>query len=377
MKYHDSASKQGPHALMKLLLILLFSMSSLSYSQMNLSDRIKKDDSNHDGKVSKEEFKGPPNVFERLDKNRDGELDAEEIEAATSQKGPQNPATQGSDPFDQSGQNKTTGKLSSTLTYVKDIEYGKGGGKPLYLDYLCQKQVNQKLPVIIFVHGGGWQSGSKESAIFTQLQTFAEDGYFCVSINYRLTGEAEYPAQIEDCKCAVRFLRANAQKWNLDTDRFGAWGSSAGGHLVALLGTTAGVDQLEGVGGYENFSSRVQAVVDWFGPVDLAKSYSGHLNAESPEGKLLGKSFPNDLKKIALANPITFVTPDDAPFLILHGDADTVVPPKMSEELAHSLTAVQVEATYILFPGEKHGGFKDKSALSKTKEFFDRILKAK
>src|SRR5262249_32279005 len=142
-------------------------------------------------------------------------------------------------------------------------------------------------------------------------------GYAVASINYRLSQHAVYPAQIEDCKAAVRFLRANAKKYNLDPDHFGVWGASAGGHLVALLGTTGGGKELEGDGGNKEVSSKVQAVVNWFGPTDLTKMGGSHDNPDSPEAKLLGGPVQENKDKAAKANPITYVAKDAAPFLIL------------------------------------------------------------
>jgi acetyl esterase/lipase len=124
------------------------------------------------------------------------------------------------------------------------------------------------MPVIVWIHGGAWIGGSKDSGI-PLLLPFAKRGYFCASISYRFSKEAKFPAQIEDCKCAIRFLRAKAKEFNIDTERIGVWGESAGGHLAAMLGTAGDVKEFEGSGGWEGFSSRVSAVCDWFGPSDL------------------------------------------------------------------------------------------------------------
>jgi acetyl esterase/lipase len=128
--------------------------------------------------------------------------------------------------------------------------------------------VAKPMPVIVWIHGGAWIGGNKDSGI-PLLLPFAKRGYLGASISYRFSKEAKFPAQIEDCKCAIRFLRAKAKEFNIDPERIGVWGASAGGHLSAMLGTAGDVKELEGSGGWEGFSSRVSAVCDWFGPSDL------------------------------------------------------------------------------------------------------------
>ena len=155
----------------------------------------------------------------------------------------------------------------------------------------------------------------------------AAKGYAVASINYRLSQHAVFPAQIEDCKAAIRWLRANAAKYHLDPDHIGVWGASAGGHLVALLGTTGSVKELEGKGGNLDQSSRVQCVVDWFGPTDLATMGGSHDKPGSPESRLIGGPVQENKEKARKASPLTYVSKDSAPFLIMHGDQDNTVPP--------------------------------------------------
>src|SRR5215207_5470184 len=152
---------------------------------------------------------------------------------------------------------------------ISTIEYGTGGGRPLTMHLLRPRERPDRLaPGLIWVHGGAFRHGSKDSGI-AKLFSFARRGYVCASIEYRLSGEATWPAQIEDCKCAVRYLRAHAHELGLDPERIGAWGSSAGGHLVAMLGVAPDRPELEGRGGWAEHSSRVQAVCDAFGLADL------------------------------------------------------------------------------------------------------------
>src|SRR3954465_965676 len=156
----------------------------------------------------------------------------------------------------------------------RDLEYVRGGHERQRLDLYVPEKADGPLPVIVWVHGGAWLGGSKEGG--GPALPFVRRGYAVASVNYRLSQHARFPAQIEDCKAAIRWLRANAKTYKLDPDRFGAWGASAGVHLVALLGTSGDVKDLGGDGGTTGQSSRVQAVVDWFGPTDVTKMGGSH-----------------------------------------------------------------------------------------------------
>ncbi|MCX7918287.1 MAG: alpha/beta hydrolase [bacterium] len=269
------------------------------------------------------------------------------------------------------------------IEYIKDIEYGKGGNVSLKLDFIRKKERPQfPMPVIVWIHGGGWRSGSKESHIY-QLIYFARKGYFCASINYRLTDVATFPAQIEDCKCAIRFLRAKANEYNLNPNRIGVWGSSAGGHLAALLGTSGGIKELEGSGGWQNYSSRVQAVCDWFGPSDFSRfipiaAISQQNEAFGAVSGLLGGPISEKKELARQASPVTYVTPDDPPFLIMHGDQDKVVSIRQSEILFNALQQAGVEVTFRIIEGEGHGGpkfWRDPENRRIVEQFFDTHLK--
>jgi acetyl esterase/lipase len=210
------------------------------------------------------------------------------------------------------------------------------------------------------------------------------DGYAVASVEYRLSQAATFPAQIEDCKGAIRWLRANAAKYDLDPKHVGAWGSSAGGHLVALLGTSGDVAELEGtVGGNLDQSSRVQAVCDWFGPTDftqiaaqsLPTSLLDHDAPDSPEARLIGGPIQKNKDKAARANPITYITADDPPFLIMHGDQDNLVPLGQSELLLAALQQAGVPATLHTIKGAGHG-FGSPEQFRMVRQFFDQQLKA-
>ena len=200
-------------------------------------------------------------------------------------------------------------------------------------------------PVLAYVHGGSWMHGDKTEAIMF-VDRMTSQGYLLVSINYRLYPEGKFPNMIEDVKCAIRFLRAHASEFNLDPNRIAAIGPSAGGHLVSLLGTSdvnAGWD----VGEYLDQSSRVQAVVAMAPVADLTRSFP---NADIEA--MRGVGFGED--NIVLASPITHVTPDDPPFLLIHGDQDTVVPYEQSQIMYDRLIQTNVPVQLVIVQRAGH-----------------------
>ena len=232
-------------------------------------------------------------------------------------------------------------------------------------------------PLIIWIHGGAWQVGSKSEDVPFE---YVGRGYALASINYRLSQHGLFPAQIEDCKAAVRWLRANAARYNLDPHRFAAWGPSAGGHLAAMLGTAAGARQFD-VGEHLTVSSSVQAVVDYFGPTDFIQMdthrVSGgqvHDVADSPESQLVGGPIQDHPDRVALANPVTYVTSECPPFLIVHGELDPLVPHHQSELLGNALEQAEVPVTFYTVNGGRHGGFSDPKVDQLTRSFLDKHL---
>lgn len=265
-----------------------------------------------------------------------------------------------------------------------DLEYVPGGHERNKLDLYLPKQTDKKdlkidkLPLIIWVHGGAWMAGNKNNC---PARRFLRKGYAVASINYRLSQHATFPAQIEDCKAAVRRLRANSEKYNLDSKRFGVWGSSAGGHLVALLGTTGDVKDFD-KGENLDTSSRVQAVCDYFGPTDFIKisnfpSNIRHDAPDSPESKLIGGPVQQNKEACQRANPITYVTKDDPPFLIVHGDKDLTVPHNQSQLLCEALTKAGVQVKFHTVEGGGHGGFNSPKVDKIVDDFFDKHLKSR
>jgi acetyl esterase/lipase len=263
-------------------------------------------------------------------------------------------------------------ELPEGVTAHRDLAYVEKGHQRQKLDLFLPK-AKKPTPLVIWIHGGAWLQGSKERSPALYL---TEAGFAVASINYRLSQHEIFPAQIEDCKAAVRWLRANAEKYNLDADHFGAWGSSAGGHLVALLGTSGGEKDLEGKGGNEKHSSTVQCVVDFFGPTDFEKMGGSHDKADSPESKLLGGGVQSKKEIAKQANPITYVDKDDPPFLILHGERDTTVPFNQSELLSEALKKAKVDVEFVPVPRAGHGGpeFNNKDKQKQVKEFFEKYL---
>jgi acetyl esterase/lipase len=256
----------------------------------------------------------------------------------------------------------------------RDLEYIAGGHARNKLDLYLPGKADRHLPVVVWIHGGGWYAGSKDGCPAVPLVV---KGYAVASINYRFSQHALFPAQIEDCKAAIRWLRANAKKYGLDADHIGVWGASAGGHLVALLGTSGGVNELEGKGGNLDRSSRVQCVVDWFGPTDFAKMGGWQDKPDSPMAKLVGGPVKDRQELAAKANPITYVGKDSAPFLIMHGEEDNLVPMNQSELLDAALRKAGVESTLVRVPKNGHGGpdFLNPENRKRIEEFFAKHLK--
>jgi acetyl esterase/lipase len=270
---------------------------------------------------------------------------------------------------------------AQTAPFEKDIVYVRYGAIEPKLDVYLPETRSGKLPVVMWIHGGGWRQGSKDK---TPAARLTRRGYAVVSVQYRLSGVAKFPAQIHDCKAAVRWVRANAGRYGFDADRIAAWGASAGGHLVALLGTSGDAKELEGEG-HPGFSSRVQAVVDFFGPTDFLRMNSGfrdgvegkidHDAADSPESLLVGGPIGQHRDKVAAANPITYVSRSAPPFLIMHGDRDPLVPLEQSELLRDALQKAGVPVTMQVVKGAGHG-FSGPNIDAAVDEFLDRVLKS-
>jgi acetyl esterase/lipase len=265
--------------------------------------------------------------------------------------------------------------LPPGVKVVRDTLYVEGGHERNRLDLYLPEKTDGPLPIVVWVHGGGWQAGNKLQRC--PARPLAAKGYAVASINYRLSQHATFPAQIEDCKAAIRWLRANAAKYHLDPQHVGVWGLSAGGHLVGLLGTTGGMKEFEGNGGNLDQSSRVQAVAVWCGPMDFTADMGPDAgNATQGASRLIGGPLSKNKDKARRASPITYVSRDAAPFLILHGDKDTIVPMAQSERFAEALKKAGVEVTLHVVKGGGHGDAKFQSPenMKLVEDFFAKHL---
>jgi len=287
-----------------------------------------------------------------------------------------------------SGAKKETkpAQVPSGAILEKDIAYIPGGSKAQVLDlYLPETAGKPAVPLLMFVHGGGWRGGSKDGC---PAKFLAQHGYAVASIDYRLAREAVFPAQIEDCRAALRFLRSRAAKYNIDPGRFGVWGGSAGGHLAALLGTSAAVDFSKGPEGMKapgklDETARVQCVIDMYGPTELSQVAGRNPDRNDvwkAAAALLGPCADDKelMSRAKWASPVTYVNRDNPPFLIQHGDADVIVPLEQSRILLAALQKAGVEATLTVLPGAGHAGaplFTEENHKT-ILEFLDKHLKA-
>ncbi len=309
------------------------------------------------------------NVYVKADGPPAGEKSASTKPAATSKPAAAKPAT------------------AKEWRVETDIAYVEGGDKAQVLDlYLPENKPGTPLPVVLWIHGGGWKAGSKSGGPFMYLM---KHGYAVASVEYRFSKVARFPAQIQDCQAAVRWVRANSGKYNLDSAHVGVWGASAGGHLAALVGTTGGKKEFAPIGGNEKQSDKVLAVVDFYGPANF-NTLKEHAQADPNSirkftipgdnaSNLIGVNLGEDKAKEAAASPVHYVGKDSPAFLILHGDEDHLVPMAQSVELYETLKKAGVEATFQKMPGSGHGSAKFAAAEAQglILAFFDKHLKGK
>lgn len=238
------------------------------------------------------------------------------------------------------------------VTTHADIIYRRIAGISLMLDILQPRPLPPApLPVVLFIQGGAWMEANRKLNLTHFL---VERGFATVSIDHRLSQQAGFPAQIMDAKAAVRWVRAHAADYGFDPARVGVWGISSGGHLAALLGTSAGVPDLEDESDFPGESSQVQAVVDLFGPTDFLQMGGYHDHPDSPEARLVGGPIHIRVDQVRQANPITYIRGNEPPFLLLHGDQDDIVPIGQSELLYQALTAAGNNVTFVPLAGEGH-----------------------
>ena len=272
---------------------------------------------------------------------------------------------------------------STDVVVERDIVYGKVGKDDLKLDLARPEHPTGLLPGIVYIHGGGW-SGGNRSAYRNDIQEAAKRGYVAVTIEYRLTdpdkqGKAKnpFPAQIEDSKCAVRWLRANAEKYHVDPNRIGVTGLSAGGHLSLLVGVTGSSKKFEGTGGNPDVSSQVQAVVNYFGPTDLPRMYGYEKRVDRLLDTLVGGTPQERADQYKEASPITYVTKEVCPILTIHGTVDKLVPVDQAVSFDAAMKKAGATSELIIIEGQGHSftGLANKQAREATFAFFDKYLK--
>jgi acetyl esterase/lipase len=259
----------------------------------------------------------------------------------------------------------------------KDLEFATADGHSLKLDLYMPAASDP--PLVVWIHGGGWRGGSKERC---QVRWLTEHGYAVASISYRLTNKAIFPAQIHDCKAAVRWLRANADRFGYQSERVAVAGSSAGGHLAALMGTSGGVKELEGsIGGNLEHSSRVAAVVDFYGPTDFLLRATTQpqrtIPEDSPVFRLLGGRADEKRELAKLASPAIHITADDPPLLVFHGDQDKTVLLDQSQRISKAYKKAKLPVAVHVLKGAGHGGeaFFSGPQRELMVEFLDRYLR--
>jgi acetyl esterase/lipase len=263
------------------------------------------------------------------------------------------------------------------------------------LDIYLSDLGNGPFPVIVSIHGGAFMGGDKADIQITPPLEGLKRGYAVVAINYRLSGEAIFPALVHDAKAAIRWIRANARTYNFDPHRIAAWGGSAGGYLALMLGTSDGVSKLEDLSlGSADQSSSVQAVVSWFGPSAFLKmdehltesgltplSGQEHSGANSPESLIMGRKITEIPDLVAAANPVTYIQPDVPPFLIQHGTKDSTVPYQQSVNFTACLQAIcgKHMVTLELLEGAEHGdpAFRTPENVARVFAFLDSQLLSK
>lgn len=240
------------------------------------------------------------------------------------------------------------------VTIESDVVYGDAGNRPLLLDLYAPKERDEAAPCLVFIHGGSWKGGKKEDYRIYGLH-FAQRGYVVASIQYRLSGEAPFPAAIHDVKAAVRYMRAEAESIGVDPDRIGVVGGSAGGHLSMMIGYSSDIEELDGDSGHPGVSSRVQCLVNLYGPTDMTTPYVQEVSKSNRAVRAFFEgTYEEQPASYEAASPLKYVTADDPPTLILHGTVDELVPIKQADLLAQALTDKQVPYVYDRLPGWPH-----------------------
>lgn len=328
-------------------------------------------DANSDGFLTPNEL--PQNLrpnFDRADRNQDGKISKEEHLAIISRNQRSNNA-------------KAAHPLADQIEILRNQAYADTDNSRQQLDlYLPKKpSTDRPLPMVVFIHGGGWRNGDKNGGFNWVAPMLATGDYAGASIGYRLTNESQWPAQIHDCKAAIRWLKAHAKEYNLDENKIGVIGTSAGGHLVSMLGTSGDVPSLEGkLGKHLDKTSQVACVVNFFGPenfITMQKQPSTidrQGTKDYPEALLLGGTIPERQEVAREASPVTHISKGDAPFFTAHGTKDPLVPFEQGKELHAALQQAGVPSLFQEMTDAGHG-FKSKVLDDRIKQFLDLHLR--
>jgi acetyl esterase/lipase len=265
--------------------------------------------------------------------------------------------------------------VPENVTFERDIEFANPDEQHLQVNIARPKDGTGPFPAVVCIHGGGFRAGKRESYDRLCLM-LAQNGYVAITVTYRLAPTFLFPAAVQDCKSAVRWLRANAGKYHVDTARIGVTGGSAGGHLAQFLGVTAGVKEFEGLGNPDQ-SSAVACVVNFYGPSDLTKSYGKSVDAAEVLPLFFGGDLSTKRREHIVGSPLYWVTPNAAPTLVVHGTDDKYVAYEQAGWMVDKLKASAVEAELLTLEGAGHG-FKG-ADLEKAEKallvFFDKRLK--
>jgi acetyl esterase/lipase len=246
---------------------------------------------------------------------------------------------------------RATKNIPDSVEVEYGIQYGRGGEYELFLDLYSPRGPVENAPALVFIHGGGWARHGRDYFAYWASH-YAARGYVCASIDYRISDEAPFPAAVEDAKCAVRWVRANAVKLGVDADRIAVIGQSAGGHLALMAAYSSDVEELEGNGGHAGVGSSVRAVVSFYGPTDLT---APRVSREKAVRRFMGRASQKEAPdRYAAASPLQYMTQDDPPTLILHGTSDDVVPIEQSDRLAATLDAMGIPYVYDRQEGWNH-----------------------
>ena len=329
---------------------------------------LKQMDEDDDGAISRSEAKGRMLAnFDRVDQDSSGLIDKDEL----------------SQLFKRLRETRGQGALAGSSAVPDNVELRENvayreGNEKWKLDLMLPKnREDETCPVIVFIHGGGWRNGDKASGVFRDYPLeYASRGYVCASINYRLVDEGTILDCIADCKCAVRWLRAHAEEFSIDVNNFGAYGNSAGAHLVAMLGLSSAQNELEGDGPNRDYSSAVKAVCCAATPTNFRLWGEEVRSGGGRAAALFGEE--DTERAMELASPVTHVTRSSPPFLMVHGTADTTVPVQQSDDL-HALFQEKKsqDVTYLRIDGAGHGVFRQHASetVPAMQKFFDRVLR--